>query len=483
MKRFFAPVTTEAATKKPRRVFNPTIETFPSISPTSSTIEVSSITPQSTSSSNDKVYLLNQSQQETAKCCVYNEWLEIPGILTKLRTRSTQGKLLKGVIAFDLDGTIITTKSGKKFPVSEDDWKFWHPSVPEILQLKSSEGYLLAFLSNQGGLEKKTENAGFKRKVDAIIERIGVPIDFICSLQKDVYRKPCTGMWEFLSIALWEKHFENSATNKIEYLYVGDAAGRPASGTRSKDFSDTDLKLAINLGIEFQTPEKFFLNSTQSIHTSISISNAFPSMRLSDWANNESAVSWELMLQEMASSTNHKEIILLVAPPACGKSTLARAFASQYGYFRINQDELGTIQKCMQVAKENILLGKSLVIDNTNLNKNTRLQWIAFAKEFNYQIRCINIKLSKDLCMLLSTYRLLNPFTLPQDRRKIETVVFHKFYKELEFPTLSEGYDRVDSIGWIPQLPINSASSPISYDATETISSRLVHRLYTMYIK
>lgn len=32
--------------------------------------------------------------------------------------------------------------------------------------------------------------------------------------------------------------------------YVGDAAGRPAVGKRKKDFSDSDLKFALNAGAE-----------------------------------------------------------------------------------------------------------------------------------------------------------------------------------------------------------------------------------------
>lgn len=52
-------------------------------------------------------------------------------------------------------------------------------------------------------------------------------------------------------------------------VYVGDAAGRPKCGTRKKDFSDTDFKFALNLGINFYTPERFFLNSTERLHREI----------------------------------------------------------------------------------------------------------------------------------------------------------------------------------------------------------------------
>jgi bifunctional polynucleotide phosphatase/kinase len=61
--------------------------------------------------------------------------------------------------------------------------------------------------------------------------------------------------------------------------FVGDAAGRPASGTQKKDFSASDRfaffpsfsshqhnlydtrKFAMNVGIKFYTPEEYFLNA------------------------------------------------------------------------------------------------------------------------------------------------------------------------------------------------------------------------------
>ena len=48
-----------------------------------------------------------------------------------------------------------------------------------------------------------------------------------------------------------------------ESFYCGDAAGRPKTDTRPKDFSDSDIKFAANAGLKFMTPEELFLNLKQ----------------------------------------------------------------------------------------------------------------------------------------------------------------------------------------------------------------------------
>ncbi len=46
-------------------------------------------------------------------------------------------------------------------------------------------------------------------------------------------------------------------------FFCGDAAGR--KDAKHKDFSDSDLKFALNVGIEFKTPEGLFLGEVENI--------------------------------------------------------------------------------------------------------------------------------------------------------------------------------------------------------------------------
>jgi bifunctional polynucleotide phosphatase/kinase len=80
---------------------------------------------------------------------------------------------------------------------------------------------------------------------------------FVAS-HEDEYRKPGAKMWDCL--------VDNNGGVKIikeKSFFCGDAAGR--KNGKIKDFSDSDLKFALNVGIEFKTPENLFLGEVDVI--------------------------------------------------------------------------------------------------------------------------------------------------------------------------------------------------------------------------
>ncbi|KUF99986.1 Triosephosphate isomerase [Phytophthora nicotianae] len=59
------------------------------------------------------------------------------------------------IAGFDLDGTLIVTKSGKKFAKDKDDWKLFHPTlVRDKLAQLARDGFTLTIFSNQNGIAK-----------------------------------------------------------------------------------------------------------------------------------------------------------------------------------------------------------------------------------------------------------------------------------------------------------------------------------------
>ncbi|KAK5965250.1 Bifunctional polynucleotide phosphatase/kinase, partial [Trichostrongylus colubriformis] len=221
----------------------------------------------------------------------------------------------------------------------------------------------------------KVDKNGFKRKMESIIAKLGVPAQAFVALGDGHYRKPCTGMWEELEDANGD-----IAIDKAKSLYVGDAAGRHKTKTRpKKDHSCADRFFAANVGVRFQTPEEFFLDQTESEPWGP------PSFNPIEFLSMRKPL---LEPEDTPLPSSTAEVIVIVGFPGSGKSTLARKLESDYGYMVVNRDTLGTWQKCCDHARAHLRSGKSVVVDNTNPNKESRSRYTALAKEMKVPCRC-----------------------------------------------------------------------------------------------
>ncbi|KAK9325816.1 polynucleotide kinase 3 phosphatase-domain-containing protein [Lipomyces orientalis] len=194
------------------------------------------------------------------------------------------------VAGFDLDDTLIVTKTGYRFARNEKDWKFKFGEVKTLKKIKSrlddstecfSERVLVIF-SNQSGIalapkvskskrarthveETTTRLWQFKTKLMAIMKPLGLPCYVIAATTKDEFRKPQVGMWRLVKEA-HERHLQHRLNQESKDVdrhvdveldrehsfFVGDAAGRRG------DHSSGDKDFAKNLGIMFYTPEEYF---------------------------------------------------------------------------------------------------------------------------------------------------------------------------------------------------------------------------------
>lgn len=175
------------------------------------------------------------------------------------------------IFAFDLDSTLIKTKSGRTFSTNSNDWQWcFNTVVKKLIDISRTNSVII--FSNQGGVITDSKDSKsmiqFLSKINKILqefEKNGVLDIWIytstkqssASKKKGINeskflknRKPETGLFEE-----FKKDYLNSLSkelNKSNIIYIGDAAGRP------NDFSDSDLKFAKNCGIEFKIPEDFF---------------------------------------------------------------------------------------------------------------------------------------------------------------------------------------------------------------------------------
>ncbi|CAD5115702.1 DgyrCDS4649 [Dimorphilus gyrociliatus] len=329
------------------------------------------------------------------------------------------------IAAFDIDGTIIKTKSGRKFATGPADWLFWDKSVPKKLKEYDENGYRIVFFTNQAGVEKgNTKIEDLMVKFEKIVESIDCPVFVFVSTGTNHYRKPCTTIWDFFTA----KCNGNQTINKEDSFFIGDAAGRPKNWApgKSKDFSASDRMFAANIGITFKTPEEFFLGHK--------------ACRQFEWGSYDPS---NIVENANAMETYHKEeqeIVVMVGPPASGKSTFSRRNFKDHNYVIVNRDTLGTADKCLKAAEEAIKKKKSVVSDNTNPSKHARADYLKLAKKYKLPIRCILIDTDIKLAKHLNIVRMNQT---EGKIRRIPDVGYNVFKKNYEEPHISEGFTDV----------------------------------------
>ena len=322
------------------------------------------------------------------------------------------------ILALDLDGTLITTSSGRKFARPHEyttDWKFLTPDLPSIVKSKLLGRYSkLVVFTNQNGISKKKMTiSDLKQKIQNVFTKLGLPCEIYFSLSDDLMRKPRIGM--------------ATAFNANQNVtYVGDAAGRV------NDFSDSDLKFALNAGFEFYTPEAFFYNKKASVHTDVlnNIGSFDPRkvLKPSDDSLNPDLID--------ILKSDELKIVLLVGSPASGKTHFVKQHLSS-SYVHISNDISKSSNTDANVALSN---KKSIVVDNTNATVKTRAYWISIASNVGIPIYALVFNRQKKLVLHLNKYRKLRRGDYVPD------VAIHTFFKYHSTPTESEGFKQVFEI-------------------------------------
>ncbi|UOH79766.1 polynucleotide kinase 3'-phosphatase [Cryptococcus neoformans] len=340
------------------------------------------------------------------------------------------------VAFYDLDGTLTKTRSGNDFPKSRDDWMWWHPSVPEKLKQEWEDGTHLVVISNQGSKKPK-----IKSEWRAKLPLIAAKANNLALQQNNVYRKPNIGMFQAITEIYRARGLEIDMEKSI---FVGDAAGRPAKGSRKKDHGNTDYKFAINVGLRFVTPEEHFLGHQRP---------SFPDPPIGFRPRNLGIL--DILPHIVPSHTpitrktdTEVEIVIFVGYPASGKSSFFRKHFQPAGYVHVNQDTLRTREKCLNVAEQAVKGGKSVVIDNTNRNRETRAYWVALASKLNVPIRLFHFLCPPELAKHNNLYRAYYPPPDEPTRGLLPHIAFAGFETAFEEPKAEEGFKEVRMVNF-----------------------------------
>jgi bifunctional polynucleotide phosphatase/kinase len=328
------------------------------------------------------------------------------------------------IAAFDLDDTIIRTKSGKVFSENAYDWQLFSDTVGKKLVELICHDYSIVIISNQSKLtrpkvidEKYRENIrNFKKKINSIHQHIGLDLTFLIASENNFFRKPGIGLWNLFR------------GNTKESFYCGDAGGlneRRLNGQIiKKDFSDTDLKFARNLKMRFVHRDEFVYDANYSAQ---------------NYTVNYPNVLTDLEEEEIdIEHSTIQEMVINVGYPGSGKSFFTYKFFPHSPCYKIiNQDDIKSKAKCLKLTREYIEDKFSVVIDCTNVSKEERKVYIDIAKEYNIPVKCVFYDIDFEVCIHNTHYRShMTDFRI----KTIPRVVFDTMKKRFQKPVKSEGF-------------------------------------------
>lgn len=384
------------------------------------------------------------------------DWKYYGGLLhgSNIPDNSKIHKISK-VAMFDMDGTQITAKSGvdNGRPENEFDW-IWYDkvNVPSKLKRFFKDGYRICIITNQKGISLgKLKDSDIKKKIEMFIEEISLPVQVFVASADDAFRKPQPGIFHFLKEHCMKPH--GIEPDMKASFFVGDAAGRPKTMDRVKDFSDFDIKFAKNAGLTFYCPEEFFRNECQRdliLNFDKAEKNPFYHQNEKSQKNEQPLMydanyptDTENIIPSFESKTNI--MVILIGSPGSGKSTFCKNYLP--GFVRVNNDNFdGNSKKALQLAKNTLKDTKeNIVIDNTNKDMKTRRDYIEYALKSGYEVYAFDFKMEKVNAIFWDNCRLNNQQRKPISKR-VGAIPVHTFYKHYEKPDLAEGYVAIKNI-------------------------------------
>lgn len=338
-------------------------------------------------------------------------------------------KQIKFVYMFDLDCTIIKTKSGKKFPTNKDDWELlYHEVKIKFIELTKSSEILVGIISNQKGLKNQEQKKDWVEKIKQIFHVL--KFDFVfASTTDDRFRKPLPGSFDFVKNKLvgvdWNKLLEGK-----KVYYIGDAFGR------KEDFSDTDIKYAINNNFKFKTPEIFFNRPNKNDLQIKTGSIDYP--QISYFTPEAQTRLFEEL--DKIIEHNKKIIILIIGFPASGKSFLRKELIKKYPQFSYsNNDDINNKIQSKSLVKKISTKYDFIIDDNTNLEKLSRdfklKEFESYYKIgiwFNYEL---------DICFHLNWMRMYW-----YGGKLIPKVTYYTLRKKFDSIDLEKGFDKFITI-------------------------------------
>lgn len=358
------------------------------------------------------------------------------------------------ILGLDLDWTLIKPKKGKVFPINSEDWEFLIDEEGfDCLNSYLRMGYKIVVFTNQALIAKgkSYDMEGFKQRWDMIYSALsekGIKsVYMLFAIRDDFYRKPCSGMWDFMV----DKLNGNIKIAKKQCLFIGDAAGR------EKDHSAADLQFASNIGINFNVPEVVFGgDKSKGIMINVikkRMNDAYSSGKMFNpmlYLEGFSDVRDEKVRRNRETfdelkkqiSLNKQTLILFVGSPSSAKTSFYTQQLLPYledqhqtdKWVYLSQDTFdGTPAKFTKEVQTQLHASKNIIIDNTNPTVANRKKYLGLDMSEDLVKIVIYFPIEKQVVMHLNSYRtkLINIGKL-KNKERVPTVAINSYWKRFE---------------------------------------------------
>lgn len=267
---------------------------------------------------------------------------------------------------FDLDLTLIKTRSGELFSRRTDDWEWVGENVVPTLK-KLSSTHLIVVITNS---IKPSRVEQFKN----IIMELDLPIILAMARYKE-NKKPSKRMFAAVEKVL---KAEGVILEKAGSFYCGDAIGAPIASAKSGGPTAGAKSGEVNEGNEdvvFAKAIKVAFKSPTTVFGGIKAANS------------------------VTYKTDGQELILLIGYPGSGKTTFLEQYPPPPSYVIVHRDDYITQPKTLKATKLALESGKSAIVDATNPRLATRQEFYKLAEKFDLPVRLFWRRTTMELAM------------------------------------------------------------------------------------
>jgi len=117
----------------------------------------------------------------------------------------------------------------------------------------------------------------------------------------------------------------------------------------------------------------------------------------------------------------------------------------------VNRDQLKTWQKCVSETEKALKEAKSVVVDNTNPDIESRKRYIEVARKVGVPCRCFIMNVSHGHALHNNRFRLLFE-QVDKIHAKVNEMVLNNYRAKFQKPTVDEGFQEIISVYFIPQF-------------------------------